>query len=145
MVGLEDGVVDDFRLAARSPFQWDNTTNAGFSTNPVTWIPVADDYYENNLELQRTQPDSHLKLFKKLIVLRQNPIFKYGSLEFNTVTGDDILVYKRELEAPHADVYIVVLNLSESDSDVDLSSRFNNLPTQMQIVHSTSGSSYDEG
>ena len=79
----------------RTPMQWDETTNAGF-TNGNPWLPVASDYTENNVEKEKNDPKSFLNLYKKLLTLRiEHPclsIGKYGGLN---VRNDSVLVFKR--------------------------------------------------
>lgn len=56
----------------RSPMQWDNTTNAGFSDDPEPWIPVADNYKTLNVQAQLGKPGSHLEIYRALMKLRKN-------------------------------------------------------------------------
>lgn len=82
------------REFVRAPFQWDDTTNAGFSTAERTWLPVAPNYKENNLKLQESQIHSHFSIYKKLLQLRTHDAIK--SREFSIqVLSDNVLVYKR--------------------------------------------------
>lgn len=122
------------RDPARTPFQWDNSTNAGFSTADKTWLPVAENFTENNVQLQKSQVLSHLKLFRKLITLRKNPAFKYGGLQIESV-NDDVLIYKREIDGKaDANIYVVLLNLGTSYKAVELSTYFQQLPRQMRVA-----------
>lgn len=58
------------RDPARTPFHWDNTTNAGFSTGDETWLPIAEDYDEINLANQKEVVRSHFKVrLKSKIIL----------------------------------------------------------------------------
>ncbi|CAH0749326.1 unnamed protein product [Diatraea saccharalis] len=50
------------RDPARTPYHWDDTTSAGFSTNETTWLPVAEDYPELNLKKQKEAERSHFKV-----------------------------------------------------------------------------------
>lgn len=50
------------RDPARTPFHWNDSTNAGFSTANRTWLPVAEDYPENNLANQKLAPRSHFNV-----------------------------------------------------------------------------------
>lgn len=68
------------RDPARTPFQWDSGLNAGFSTAAKTWLPVAQNYTINNVQLQTQQLHSHLKVFKSLLRLRQHPTMQYGQI-----------------------------------------------------------------
>lgn len=125
---------DYSRDPARTPFQWDNSTNAGFSFAKKTWLPVAENYTDNNVQLQKSQIVSHLKVFRKLMALRQNPTFTHGTIEINTV-NDDVLIYKREIDGQkEANIYVVLLNLGTTYRAVELNFYFNKLPRQMRVV-----------
>lgn len=120
--------------------QWNGKKNAGFSTAEKTWLPLAKNYTECNVELQESQEKSHLKIFRDLIALRSNPTFKNGAMEMNAVDG--VLVYKRAIEGnTEADIYVIVLNLAGDDKFVNLSASLNGLPQEMKVVvaslHST--------
>lgn len=118
----------------RTPFQWDNTTNAGFSFAEKTWLPVATNYTDCNVELQKSQILSHLKVFRKLIALRQYETLKYGGLEMHAV-NDDLLIYKREIsDKPDSTIFVVLLNLGNSYRTVELNTFFKQLPRQMRVV-----------
>ena len=54
------------RDPARTPFHWDATTNAGFSTNNTTWLPVASNYKTVNVAAQTAAAKSHYKVILKL-------------------------------------------------------------------------------
>lgn len=60
--GTPEDYLDFSRDPARTPYHWDNTTSAGFSTNTKTWLPVAQDYMEINLKAQREAERSHYKV-----------------------------------------------------------------------------------
>ncbi|XP_039764935.1 maltase 1-like isoform X2 [Pararge aegeria] len=49
------------RDPCRTPYHWNNSTNAGFSTGNRTWLPVAKDYPEINLAKQKDDARSHFK------------------------------------------------------------------------------------
>lgn len=56
----------------RTPYHWDNTTNAGFSKANRTWLPVSKKYLETNLALQRKDwPTSHYGIYKSLLSFRK--------------------------------------------------------------------------
>lgn len=129
------------RDPGRTPFQWDDSVHAGFSTSEKTWLPVATNYTDCNVALQESQKNSHLKIFRELISLRQTPTMKYGGLQM-TAVDDDLLVYKRQIEGQtDADIYAVVLNLGTSNKVLDLSASLGGLPKKMNIaiasIHST--------
>lgn len=65
--------IDHFsRDNARSPFQWDDTANAGFTTG-TPWLRVNPNYKKINLAEQTGRADSVLNFYKQLIALRKHP------------------------------------------------------------------------
>ncbi|XP_049307676.1 maltase A1-like isoform X2 [Bactrocera dorsalis] len=83
------------RDPCRTPYQWDATKNAGFSSAARTWLPVASNYRTNNALAQLRAPKSHLQLFMKLIRLRQMRSLQDGALKIKAI-GNDIIIYSRE-------------------------------------------------
>lgn len=69
---------------ARTPMQWDDSENAGFTTGKP-WLRVNPNYKKINVKEQLEDEDSVLGFYKKLIALRKNPEYKdtivYGTLE----------------------------------------------------------------
>lgn len=81
---------------ARTPVQWDDTPNAGFTTG-TPWIMVNPDYKEINAKEQIDRQDSIFHYYKKLIRLRKEyNIIPYGSYELLMEDHPDLYVYKRE-------------------------------------------------
>lgn len=133
------------RDPGRTPFQWDGTKNAGFSTADKTWLPMALNYTDCNVELETSQERSHLKVFRSLVALRRTETFKYGGLQVEAF-DDDILAYKREIEdQSDSGIFIVVLNFGESTKNIDLTSRFDGLSDRMLVVISSVHSDLSEG
>ena len=60
---------------ARTPVQWDNSANAGFSKEKP-WLPVNPNYKRINVSSQIQDPESLLSYYKKLTALRKNPVYK---------------------------------------------------------------------
>lgn len=99
-----------------------------------TWLPVASNYTENNVKLQKQQLISHLRVFKKLLLLRKNPTLADGTLDLKAV-NDDILVYTRELKNnAKADIFVVVLNLGLNVQRIELRNLFPTLPEKLEVV-----------
>ena len=115
----------------RTPYQWDNTTSAGFSTNRKTWLPVHSNYKTLNLKRQKGEYYSHYQIFKSLMSVKRRPVIERGSLK--------VEVYdKRVLSITRAlgnDTVIVMTNPSNHAAAVNLSSR--NLPPVL-IVYTAS-------
>lgn len=72
-----DGVSRD---PSRTPLQWDASPNAGFSTAARTWLPISVNYTTCNIAQQKEDKYSHLKVFKSLLELRDQPAMRYGEL-----------------------------------------------------------------
>ena len=80
---------------ARTPMQWDESENAGFSTG-TPWIAVNPNYHEINAESQTEDPDSVFSCYRKLIGLRRSyPIFAEGSFEMLLAEHEEIFAYRR--------------------------------------------------
>lgn len=82
---------------ARTPVQWNDEKNAGFSTG-TPWIPVNPNYKEINAKAETADPDSVFHYYKKLISLRKhNPIIVYGKYEPLLKDSEELFVYTRTL------------------------------------------------
>jgi len=95
---------------ARTPIQWDDSENAGFTTgNP--WIKVNPDYTEWNAKTEMADPDSVFNYYKKLISLRhENEIIVYGNFELLAAEHEQIFAYTRELDGQEM---LVICNFSD--------------------------------
>ena len=82
---------------ARTPMQWDDSPQAGFTAgNP--WIAVNPNYTQINAKAETADPDSVFHYYKKLIALRkENPIIVYGRYEPLLEDNGELFVYTREL------------------------------------------------
>ena len=58
------------RGSARTPVQWNNSKNAGFTTG-TPWFEVNPNYTEINVEKEEQNPDSILNFYRKLISFRK--------------------------------------------------------------------------
>lgn len=59
------------RDSARTPVQWDDTENAGFTTG-TPWFYVNQNYRDINVAQQEADPDSILNFYRKAIKLRKS-------------------------------------------------------------------------
>ena len=83
---------------ARTPVQWDDSAQAGFTTG-TPWIAVNPNYKEINAKAQTADPDSVFHYYKKLIALRkENPVMVYGRYELLLPDSEELFVYTRTLE-----------------------------------------------
>lgn len=83
---------------ARTPVQWDDAPQAGFTTG-TPWIAVNPNYKEINAKAETADPDSVFHYYKKLIALRkENPVIVYGKYELLLEDSQELFVYTRTLE-----------------------------------------------
>ena len=84
---------------ARTPFQWDNSINAGF-TKGTPWLQVNEIYKEINAKLKLDDKDSVLSFYKKLINLRKSNEYKevvvYGEFIPDLEVYDNVIAFYRK-------------------------------------------------
>lgn len=85
------------RDPARTPFQWDDSPQAGFTYGPKTWLPVNVNYKCVNVKNDRSSPKSHLNVYKRLVQIRRDASFVNGTFESAVLPGE-ILAYKRSVK-----------------------------------------------
>ena len=80
----------------RTPFQWDTTKNAGFTTG-TPWIAVNPNYKTINADLEEKDTNSCLNYFRKLVKLRKdNPVLVYGKYTLLDKGNPKVYAYLRE-------------------------------------------------
>ena len=83
---------------ARTPMQWDDTENAGYTTG-TPWLGVNPNYTEINARSQLQDENSVFHYYKKLIHLRkENSIFVDGDFTLLLPEDENIFAYVREYE-----------------------------------------------
>jgi len=79
---------------ARTPMQWNDGPNAGF-TDGTPWLPVNPNYTRINVKSQMNDPGSVRSFYRKMIDIRsRNKILKFGNFEA-IQTGKRVFAYKR--------------------------------------------------
>jgi len=111
-VGRTGWPKDKGRDGERTPMQWDNSKDTGFSTAAKTWLPVPPSAAQYNVEVEKQDPDSIFNFYKRLIALRrETPALRDG--KYVAVNRDDpnVLAYLRK--GPNgANSVLVALNMS---------------------------------
>ncbi|WHX40554.1 alpha-glucosidase [Mesobacillus sp. AQ2] len=94
---------------SRTPMQWSDAENAGFTTgNP--WLGMNPNYTGINVEAQLKDPDSILHFYKKMIQMKKaHEVFTYGIYDLVVEDHDQLYAYTRTLGDKQA---IVISNLS---------------------------------
>jgi len=110
--GFFNGVKKLGRDNSRTPMQWDNTKNAGF-TSGKPWLAVNPNYKTINVLEEQKTSDSILSFYKKMIQTRKNELgLVYGNFEPLFQEDEDLFVYKRLLAD---DEFLVILNFSQKN------------------------------
>ncbi|MEA3335348.1 MAG: maltose alpha-D-glucosyltransferase [Chloroflexota bacterium] len=125
-IGMGDNIWLDDRNGVRTPMQWDDSPNAGFSSAPADQLyePVIDDasfgYQRVNVAAQRVDPDSLFHAIRRFIAVRkQHKVFGRGDLVFLEPADLAVLAYLRAFEG---EVVLAVHNLTDSHRTVTLPS-----------------------
>ena len=88
---------------ARTPVQWDDTENAGFTTG-TPWIAVNPNYKEINAKAETADENSVFHYYKKLIALRKaHPVMVYGKYELLLADSEELFAYTRTLQGDEAE------------------------------------------
>lgn len=105
------------RDQARSPMQWDDTAQAGFTAGKP-WLPVNDDYPKINVEQQVADPRSVFAIYQQLIQLRHTQaILQSGKFAIVSGIPDQVMAYTRSLNNV---TWLIVANFSQKPMTVDL-------------------------
>lgn len=108
-VGITGWPNDKGRDGERTPMQWNAGPQAGFSTNPRTWLPVAANYRTVNVATEMADANSLLQWHRTLIDLRHtNAALRDGAMTFVDNDNPDVLTYVREGAHP----VLVAMNFS---------------------------------
>ncbi|MBR3310832.1 MAG: alpha,alpha-phosphotrehalase [Solobacterium sp.] len=105
---------------ARTPMQWDDSENAGFS-DAKPWLQVCDNYREINVKKDLADPDSIFRYYQKLIRLRkENKVIQEGLFKELLKDHRSIFAFERALDD---ESLIVLTNFygNEAEFDLDLS------------------------
>ncbi len=122
----------------RTPMQWDDSPNAGFTLAGVQpWLPVADDYIAVNVTREREDADSMLTLFRRLIELRRASAALTIGTQQTLDTGEgheDVIAYAREAGDERV---LVVLNVGPETTrqTLDLSAASGTSGTLLCATH----------
>ena len=99
----------------RTPFQWDNSTNAGFTTGQP-WLKVNPNHSTVNAATQDKDSNSCLNYFRKMVKLRKaTPALVYGTYTLIDKENESVYAYTREWEGKKL---LVLLNFKDQPASV---------------------------
>ena len=106
------------RDGERTPMQWDDSPNAGFTTG-TPWLPVPPTYKTVNVKTEESQPDSMLAWYKSLIELKKsNDAFARGNDLMLDTENTKVLSWLRQ--APDGTQVLVSCNFTADPQTVNL-------------------------
>ncbi|MDE3143659.1 MAG: alpha-glucosidase [Bacteroidota bacterium] len=109
----------------RTPFQWDATANAGFTTG-TPWLKVNPNYKNINVAAEVGDENSCLSYFKKAVQLRKkNKVLVYGKYQLLDKANEKVYAYTR---GEGADKMLVILNFSKDKLKWDI-------PSDMEVAN----------
>lgn len=109
------------RENGRTPFQWNDSQNGGFTTGKP-WLKVNPNYTTINAKALEKDPNSTLNYFRKLVELRKNnPVLVYGAFELVDAENKNIFAYTRK---DKNETYLVVLNFTKEISTTTIPDGF---------------------
>ncbi|MFE5428374.1 alpha-glucosidase [Peribacillus simplex] len=112
---------------ARTPIQWNDSRNAGF-TKGTPWIKVNPNFPEINAEKAYNDPNSIFHFYKKLVQLRkEHEVVVYGRFELLWPDDERIFAYTRSFEEERL---LVLCNFREEQASYTL-------PEELQAYSAT--------
>lgn len=108
---------------ARTPMQWNDGENAGFTTGKP-WLVVNPNYRQINVEAQKNDPNSVLHFYKKLISLRREERYQdalvYGSLIPVPTEDEQVMMFYRKGETH---TLLVIANFQKAEASLPFSGK----------------------
>jgi alpha-glucosidase len=103
------------RDGERTPMQWSDSPNAGFSS-VTTWLPAPPSYRTHNVASEEKDPDSILNFYRRLLALRHtDPALMEGEYVALNDSDPNVLSYLRRYKD---EAVLVVLNMSAIEQTV---------------------------
>ena len=99
------------RDGERTPMQWNDSTNAGFTTG-TPWLPVPPSYKTHNVASESKDPNSVLAFYRKVLVLRHsNNVLLEGNYTPLNESDAHVISYLRSYKGK---AVLVAINMSDS-------------------------------
>jgi alpha-glucosidase len=108
-IGRRGWPVEKGRDGERTPMQWSEAANAGFS-NHDPWLPVPESYKTHNVASESKDPNSVLEFYRKVLTLRhENSALLEGTYQALNEEDANVLSYVRSYKGKSV---LVALNMS---------------------------------
>ncbi len=109
------------RDGSRTPMQWDDSPNAGF-TDANPWLPVNPNFPRVNVADQKKDPQSLYHFYRRLIKFRNSSnALQSGIIRFTNPSNSSVLAYQRKVPGENL---LILINFSSRDQPVELPSKF---------------------
>ncbi|MFF2886463.1 alpha-glucosidase [Paenibacillus sp. NPDC057967] len=117
---------------ARTPMQWDDSPNGGFTTG-IPWLASNPNYGRINAKQALIDPDAIFHYYKRLIQLRKrHDIMVYGSYELILPEDERIYAYSRELNGER---WLVILNFFREQTEFILPGELAHSTRELMIAN----------
>ncbi len=112
-----DMINKEGRDNARTPIQWNDEINGGFSLNEP-WLKSNPNHNTINVQKQDNDPNSILNFYRNLLMVRkEHDVFVYGDFEELEFENPDLYIYKKTYDNKSI---MVVLNFSSTNTSFDI-------------------------
>ncbi len=119
-IGITGWPKEKGRDGERTPMQWTPGPQAGFSTDPQTWLPIPASFKQINVQTESADPNSLLNWYKELAGLRNtNPALHNGGIVMLNRDDQDVLAWVRTAPAG-AQPVVCAMNMSGSPKTISL-------------------------
>ena len=112
-IGITGWPKEKGRDGERTPMQWNDGPDAGFSPSGVkTWLPIPPSYEQINVTAEEHEPNSMLHWYQQLIALKKtDPALHDGAETMLNTSDEHVLPWLRK--ADNGEAVVVACNLSD--------------------------------
>ena len=104
----------------RTPMQWENSANAGFTNRSATpWLPIATNYSTYNVDVESSNASSMLALYKRVVqLITTEKAFRFANYQ-KVMSNHDLFAFHRFHNETKSE-YVVLVNFSQSNTSANL-------------------------
>jgi alpha-glucosidase len=131
-IGRRGWPLEKGRDGERTPMQWTDAKNAGF-TEATPWLPVAPSYKSHNVAAETTDPKSILNFYRRLLALRRDELaLRDGEYVPLNQNDPNVFAFIRRFKD---EAVLVVLNMSGSTQTAKIDLKSVGLPgSKMRVL-----------